>query len=52
MHAELDPNEYPAGIKIPDARVRTLDDGILARHDRNPEWNYPLQARPDTRWLL
>ena len=43
VHAELDRNEYPAGIKITDTQMRALDaDGILNRHDWHPEWNYTL----------
>lgn len=43
VHAELDQNEYPAGVKIPDKQMRALtDDGILTRHHWHPEWNYTL----------
>ena len=43
VHAELDRNEYPAGIKITNTQMRALDaDGILNRHDWHPEWNYTL----------
>jgi hypothetical protein len=47
VHAELDTNEYPAGIKIPDQQMQALaDDGVLTRHDWHGEWNYTLN--PDT----
>ena len=48
VHAELDRNEYPAGIKITDAQMRALDaDGVLNRHAWHPEWNYTLNpTRP------
>ena len=48
VHAELDRNGYPAGIKIPDTQMQALEaDGILNRHDWHPEWNYTLNpTRP------
>jgi len=43
VHAELDTNTYPTGIKIPDAHMKTLhDSGALHHHDCHPEWNYTL----------
>lgn len=46
VHAELDQNEYPTGVKIPDAKMKELDtDGILTRHDWHGEWNYTLRPR-------
>ena len=46
VHAELDENHYPAGIKIPDKQMRALEtDAILNRHDWHPEWNYTLNPR-------
>jgi Rhodopirellula transposase DDE domain len=43
VHAELDQNEYPLGVKIPDDQMKTLDtDGTLTRHDWHGEWNYTL----------
>ena len=48
VHAELDANEYPLGVKIPDKQMKALEaDGILTRHDWHPEWNYTLSpTRP------
>jgi hypothetical protein len=48
VHAELDRNGYPAGIKIPDTQMRALEaDGTLHRHDWHPEWNHTLNpTRP------
>lgn len=47
VHAELDQNEYPTGVKIPDSQMRELEDsGILTRHHWHGEWNYTLN--PDT----
>jgi hypothetical protein len=43
LHAELDTNTYPTGVKIPDSEMAALNDtGILRRHDWHPEWNYTL----------
>lgn len=43
VHAELDQSEYPLGVKIPDKQMKALEtDGVLARHDWHPEWNYTL----------
>jgi Rhodopirellula transposase DDE domain len=44
VHAELDTDTYPAGIKIPNAQMQALHDtGALTRHDWHPEWNYTLK---------
>lgn len=46
VHAELDTDTYPIGVKIPNAQMKTLHDtGSLHRHDWHPEWNYTL-TRP------
>ena len=43
VHAELDTDTYPTGVKIPDSQMTALDDtGALRRHDWHPEWNYTL----------
>jgi hypothetical protein len=43
VHAELDTNTYPTGVKIPDSEMTALNEtGILHRHDWHPEWNYTL----------
>jgi Rhodopirellula transposase DDE domain len=44
VHAELDTDTYPAGIKIPNAQMQALHDtDALTRHDWHPEWNYTLK---------
>lgn len=46
VHAELDQNDYPLGVKIPDAQMCALEtDSILTRHDWHGEWNYTLNPR-------
>ena len=43
VHAELDTDTYPTGVKIPDSQMTALDDtGALRRHEWHPEWNYTL----------
>jgi hypothetical protein len=43
VHAELDQDEYPTGIKIPDKQIKALEtEGILTRHDFHGEWNYTI----------
>ncbi|MGV0982878.1 MAG: ISAzo13 family transposase [Polynucleobacter sp.] len=42
IHAELDDNDYPAGIKVSDA---ALADLALERDDFHGEWNYRLNPR-------
>lgn len=50
VHAELDQNDYPLGVKIPDQQMKALQaDGTLTRHDWHPEWNY---TQPDTTKLI
>ncbi len=43
VHAELDHNDYPLGVKIPNQQMKALEaDGTLTRHDWHGEWNYTL----------
>ena len=43
VHAELDTDTYPTGIKIPDKQIKGLaETGALRRHEWHPEWNYTL----------
>ena len=49
VHAELDTNTYPRGLRIPDKDMKTLEtSGILTRHDFHGEWNYALHPPRDT----
>ncbi len=46
--AELDPGQYPKGIKVSDREIRDLEQSRrLRRHDWHPEWNY-WPRRPGT----
>jgi hypothetical protein len=43
VHAELDTNQYPTGIKIPDKQMKELETNhTLTRHAWHGEWNYTL----------
>jgi hypothetical protein len=49
VHAELDTNPYPTGIKIPDTQITALTHtGTLTRHTFHGEWNYTLHPPRDT----
>jgi hypothetical protein len=43
VRCELDPNSYPAGIKVADAEFATIN---LKRHDFHAKWNYTISPRP------
>ena len=50
VHAELDTNTYPRGLRIPDKDMKTLETrGILTRHQFHGDWNYTLTPDPTTR---
>jgi hypothetical protein len=44
VRCELDPNSYPAGIKVADAQLANVN---LKRHDFHGEWNYTISPRPN-----
>ena len=39
VHSEIDPNTYPAGIKVADADMARIN---LHRHDFHGDWNYTI----------
>jgi len=43
VRSELDPNSYPAGIKISDDELAAVN---LVRHDFHGEWNYTINPNP------
>ena len=46
VHAELDTNTYPTGVKIPDHQMKDLaTSGALTPHDWHGEWNYTLNPK-------
>jgi hypothetical protein len=45
VDAVLDTGEYPIGVKIPDQRMKEIEEtGVLERHEWHPEWNYTLNS--------
>jgi hypothetical protein len=42
VRCQLDPNNYPAGIKVSDAELEAVN---LARHDFHGEWNYTISPK-------
>ncbi len=45
VHAELDDNAYPTGIRISDTEMNALP---ITRHEFHGEWNYTLKPTPTT----
>ena len=43
VRCELDPSIYPAGVKVSDAEMESIN---LERHDFHCEWNYTINPRP------
>ncbi|WP_156971104.1 ISAzo13 family transposase [Beijerinckia mobilis] len=43
VRCELDPHPYPAGIKVSDAELKTVN---LIRHDFHGDWNYTIRPNP------
>jgi hypothetical protein len=44
VHCEIDPNTYPAGIKVSDAEIACIN---LHRHDFHGDWNYTIIPEAD-----
>jgi Rhodopirellula transposase DDE domain len=42
VSCQLDPNSYPAGIKVSDAELQAV---YLIRHDFHGEWNYTIRPK-------
>jgi hypothetical protein len=42
VSAELDPGQYPKGIKISDRQMKDLEQQALRHHQFHGEWNYDL----------
>jgi len=42
IRCQLDPNTYPAGIKVADAELEAVN---LTRHDFHGEWNYTISPK-------
>jgi hypothetical protein len=39
VHCEIDPNTYPAGIKVTNAEIARIN---LQRHNFHGDWNYTI----------
>jgi hypothetical protein len=44
VRSEIDPNLYPAGLKVTDQDMATIN---IRRHDFHGEWNYTIAPRPN-----
>jgi len=42
VRCQIDPNSYPAGIKVSDAELKAVN---LIRHDFHGEWNYTINPK-------
>jgi Rhodopirellula transposase DDE domain len=45
-HPVRDRGDYPEGVKVPDARMRHLEDRLIERGAFHGEWNYALLPAP------
>jgi hypothetical protein len=43
VKCEIDPNPYPAGVRVTDAEMDALN---IHRHDFHGEWNYTISPQP------
>ena len=46
VHAALDTNTYPKGIKVTDKEMRAFEARHLRRHEFHGDWNYTVTAAP------
>ena len=46
VRSEIDPNLYPAGVKVTDQEMASIN---IRRHDFHGEWNYTIAPRPPPR---
>jgi hypothetical protein len=47
VHAALDTNTYPTGIKVTDKQMRAFEAAHLHRHEFHGDWNYTVHAAAD-----
>lgn len=47
VHAALDTNTYPKGIKVTDKEMRAFEARHLRRHEFHGDWNYTVHAAAD-----
>jgi hypothetical protein len=46
VQCEIDPNAYPAGVKVTDAEMHAIN---IRRHEFHGEWNYTISPQPPIR---
>jgi hypothetical protein len=46
VQCEIDPNSYPAGVKVSDAEMDAIN---IQRHEFHGDWNYTINPLPDVR---
>ena len=46
VRCEIDPNTYPAGVRVTDAEMDAIN---LQRHDFHGDWNYTISPQPPIR---
>jgi hypothetical protein len=46
VRCEIDPNTYPAGVKVTDAEMDAIN---IQRHDFHGDWNYTISPQPPIR---
>jgi Rhodopirellula transposase DDE domain len=46
VQCEIDPNAYPAGVKVTDAEMDAIN---IHRHEFHGDWNYTISPQPDIR---
>jgi hypothetical protein len=46
VQCEIDPNTYPAGVKVTDAEMEAIN---IYRHDFHGDWNYTIKPQAPTR---
>jgi len=46
VRCEIDPNTYPAGLRVSDAEMDAIN---LQRHEFHGEWNYTISPKPPIR---
>ncbi len=46
VRCEIDPNTYPAGVKVTDAEMNAIN---IQRHEFHGDWNYTISPQPPVR---
>ena len=46
VRCEIDPNSYPAGVKVTNAEMKAIN---IQRHEFHGDWNYTISPQPPVR---